>query len=152
MRPLYCSAIALTLGLLASPIQAQFVKYGRAGFWGGYKDKEISPGIWRVSASLNAASGGGAGAVAMANYRAAEIVKDHGFGYIRILKTKGFSLDVSGNGYSPNGYGPGYAELTARGAKDLADDGDCLAANPSRCTTLKIDEMMTRWRPFMRFK
>src|SRR5687768_7127174 len=88
-------AVLIALALGATPAAAQIVKYGPAGFWGGYKEKEIEPGVWNVSASLNAASGGGMVAAAMANYRAAELIKAKGFTHMRVLKHGGFELGLT---------------------------------------------------------
>ncbi len=140
------------LAVCASPVAAQFVKYGPAGFFGGYKDKEISPGTWQVSVSPNAASGGGTGATAMANYRAAEIVKQHGFTHMRVLDSKGFELGLTVGSTQRFDGGPGYARLVVRGAKDAVDVDGCLARDPAKCVTVGVDETMDRWRPYISFR
>ena len=138
------------LALAATPAAAQVVKYGPAGFWGGYKEKEVEPGVWQVSASLNAASGGGQVAAAMANYRAAELMKAKGFSHMRVLKHGGFELDLGkGAGY---GAGPGYAHLTVRGATGEADTEGCREKSADKCRTLAVDEVMAWWKPYLRFR
>jgi hypothetical protein len=114
---------------------------------GGFSDKEVSPGVWRVSFALSALQGGHPAAVARAHYRAAEIVKQHGFTHMRILNAKGFELGLTVGTTTTFDGGPGYAQLTVRGAAGADDVEGCLARDTSRCVTLAVDEVLAKWGP-----
>ena len=145
-------AVLVALALGATPAAAQFVKYGPAGLWGGYKEKEVEPGVWKVTASLNAASGGAPVATAMANYRAAELVKAKGFSHMRVLEHGGFELGLTIGTTQTLSGGPGYAHLTVRGAAGEADVDGCREKKAEKCLTLPVDEVMAQWRPYLRFR
>jgi opacity protein-like surface antigen len=110
-------------------------------------DKEISPGVWRVAFALSAAQGGHGEAVARANRRAASIVLEHGFEYMRILNVKGFALGLTiGTQTTLGGEGPGYAQLIVRGAKGPDDVEGCLARDTRKCATVKVEDVLAKWR------
>jgi hypothetical protein len=121
-------------------------KYGKAAFigTGGYKDKMLSADTWEVSASANGmARQGFAGDMAI--YRAAEIAKQKGFVFLQVVKQEG-STRMIGVG-SPNSYAGQDMELKIKGAAKLDDPMACEMKNAVHCTTLNVEEVMTRLAP-----
>ena len=146
---------ALGAVFAAAPAAAQFVGYRPANLWGGYDERELEPGVWRVSARLNALSGGGPTARAMANYRAAQVLKQRGFSHMRVLSQRGFSLGQTisdGRRITQRiGGGPGYAQLVVRGARGADDRDGCRDRRAERCVTVSVDAVMDSWRPYLDF-
>jgi hypothetical protein len=136
---------ALASLLLCVPGSAQVAGYQPKTFWGGYKEKQVRPGVWRITASYNAASGGGSAAAAAVNYRAAELMKAKGFAYLRVLKSGGFALGTQTGPIPTYGDGPGYAHITVRGATGPEDVAGCETRAKNRCETLAIEAVLKRW-------
>lgn len=109
---------------------------------GGHKEKEIAPGIWSIRASASAAQGGHDAARRTVQRRAATLLGERGFTYVRILDSGGFSLDSADGSYSPTGIGPGYATLVVRGATGPEDVAGCRARRKDRCVTRSIHALM----------
>lgn len=139
------AGLILVAILAAAPAPAQVAGYQPKTFWGGYKEKEIRPGVWRITASYNAISGGGDAAAAAVNYRAAELMKAKGFAYMRVLKSGGFSLGTQTGPMPTHGDGPGYAHITVRGADGAGDVAGCDTRAKDRCVTLEVDAVLRRW-------
>lgn len=146
-RPILAFAAA-ALAFAATPAAAQS-SYGPANFWGGYKDRQVEPGIWRIRATANPASGGQLAAEAMALHRAAELLRDKGFTHIRILVSTGWGLFDPERGYVPRNTdgATGYATVTVRGAKGADDVEGCRTSVRRNCYTIAVDEMMRRAAP-----
>ena len=142
-----CLALAAAFTLAAVPAAAQVTQYRPANIWGGYKEKQIAPGIWRIRASANAASGGLDRARAITRYRAAELLKSLGFTHMRILDSGGWELNSADGSYSPLSTGPGYARLVVRGATGPDDVAGCRSRDASRCVTRPIADVMAEGRP-----
>ena len=49
MKPL-CLALAAATIFTAAPAATQVTQYRPANIWGGYKEKQIAPGIWQIRA------------------------------------------------------------------------------------------------------
>lgn len=151
--------VILALGnavLLAGAASAQIAYYGPATFWGGYKDKEIEPGVWQITASANAISGGESFTRSAVLYRSAEIAKAHGFSHFHILDTSSFDLGLTMGTASAVYYqsrgGPGHSKLIVRGATDKNDVEGCRAKKTESCVTLSVDAVMADIGPNLRFK
>lgn len=121
-------------------------RYRPAYIFGGYSEKEIEPGIWRVTGRSNGIAERGFGRD-MAVYRAAELMKAKGFHYLQILDQRGKQKSI-GIGYGPPTDSAGeYMTLTVRGANEATSPADCRAKQPDLCSTLPIDPLMARLRP-----
>ncbi|MDN3646364.1 hypothetical protein QWY75_09150 [Pontixanthobacter aestiaquae] len=140
------------IALAAAPAAAQRVGYQPANMWGGYKDKETKPGIYRVVAKLNAWSGGARRAYAMAHYRAAEIMAGKEFTHFRILKMKSSELVMQGS--TPTGSNFGKTHLWVRGASGADDVEGCdmKGKKADRCVTLSVSETMALYRKQLDFE
>ncbi|WHU04982.1 hypothetical protein [Sphingomonas sp. NIBR02145] len=145
------SALAIALALApAAPLRMQGIGYRPANLWGGYSEKEIRPGVFRVTARYNTVSGGVVMATAAANYRSAELMKQRGFAFMRVLKYGGFELGSPTGALQSYGQGPGYAHLLVRGAAGPDDRTGCEMNRADRCETLSVDVVLEKWRPFIR--
>lgn len=151
MRARTFPPLLATLALLAAPAAAQS-SYGPANFWGGYKDHEIAPGVWRIRATANAASGGQGAAKAMAHYRAAELLKAKGFSHVRVLDIGGWGLFEPGFVARGMDDGPGYATVTVRGAVGPDDLAGCRARTARYCYTIAADALMASARRHFTFR
>jgi hypothetical protein len=86
MRPIIAALAALSLTACAGGGRSALATtYGKMHLFGGYSDEEIEPGVWKVTGAGNGPAGPGFGRN-VALYRAAEIVKAHGFSHIQVLK------------------------------------------------------------------
>ncbi|MBX9663203.1 MAG: hypothetical protein K5Q19_07695 [Novosphingobium sp.] len=141
--------IALLVSLCCgTPAVAQFATYKRGGLWGGFSDKELEPGVWRVRASANGVSGGGRLAADMAMYRAAEISKERGFKYFRVLKTNGIQMILSRE--LPINAG-GNVEVVVRPVGEFDGNSECRSKDATICKTYEADSIMSELRPYIRF-
>lgn len=146
--------VMILLSVVMAGLPAEAAAQGRykpTGAIGeGYRDREVRPGFWKVSASYSAASGGRGTAIAAANYRAAALLKRRGFRYMRVVKVGGFDLGLSvGDSWSVGG-GPGYAWLIVRGASGAQDVQGCEMRDAGQCRTLAVDDVMAEWRGALR--
>lgn len=124
--------------------------YGKMHLFGGYTDKEIEPGVWKVTGAGNGPAGPGFGRN-VAIYRAAEIVKAKGFSHIQILRQKGKAHSVGMSGGSMS-YAGENMELVVRGTNDPAAPLACRDKSPEACITLGADEVMARIGPQLTFR
>lgn len=146
-------AFALAAGLLAAgcaggrPVTA--TTYGPMGLLGGYSDKVVEPGTWRVTGNSNGIAHQGFGRN-MAVYRAAEIVKAAGFSHFQVLDQKGSSRMI---GYGrPTSFAGETLTLTVRGVNDPAEPLACRAKQPAACMTLGADEIIAQLGPQLVFR
>lgn len=119
------------------------VAYGPMSERGGFQEKEVEPGVWQV----NARSGGEAGpgyAAAMAEYRAAEMLKSRGFTWVQILKEFPRTLLSEDLGGGRRRVLSEDMELTVRGAHDPSKPTDCRQTGILRCWTFTPDMIMKR--------
>jgi len=70
--------------------------YGKMNMTGGFSEKEVEPGVWRVIGRSNGVVRRGFGRD-MAVYRAAEIMKQKGFSTFHVIDQKGKAKTVSVN-------------------------------------------------------
>lgn len=152
LRPLATSA-ALLLALAAvSPADARpgtATKYRPANLFGGYKDKQVEPGVWRIDARSNGIAEPGF-AQNMAVYRAAEVIRAAGFTHIQVIKQKG---EVTSMGFSraSMSHAGESMSLWVRGANTDALPSDCRAKDPAQCFTIPVARAMERTRPLLTF-
>lgn len=141
--------IALTLcATTAEAGSSLATKYRPANMFGGYKDRLVEPGIYRIDAHANGVAGPGF-AQNMAAYRAAEILRQGGFEYMQVIDQKGQSLHIGTGGSSTSAGGS--MTLWVRGSHNPAAPTDCRAKKPTLCFTLPTARTMDRIRPYLSF-
>jgi hypothetical protein len=118
-------------------------KYRPANLLGGYSDKLVEPGVWKVTGRSNGVAGPGFGRD-MAAYRAAEVVKAAGFSHMQVIAQKGKTQTINGSSAGE------FLTLTVRGVNDPAPPTDCREKRPDQCFTLAVDDVMARLRPALR--
>ena len=118
--------------------------YGSMTMTGGFSEKEVEPGVWRVIGRSNGVVRRGFGRD-MAVYRAAEIMRQKGFASFHIVDQKGEAKTLVVNG-SPRGSAGEYFKVWVVG-----DDGTgkpaCRAETPNRCMTLDVPQIMAMLGP-----
>ena len=124
-------------------------KYRPANLFGGYKDKEVAPGIWRVDARANGIAEDGF-AQNMAAYRAADILQKAGFAFLQVIDQKGKAMSIRYSAGNVHSAGQSMT-LWVRGAQDASPPPDCRAKSPSLCFTLPIARTLDRIRPMLTF-
>jgi hypothetical protein len=124
--------------------------YGPMHLFGGYSDKQIAPDVWQVTGAGNGPAGEGFGRN-VAAYRAAEIVKAHGFTHLQILDQhgKGHRIGVRGGSMSFAGE---RMTLTVRGTNDPSAPLACRAKLPRACMTLRSDTVLAALGPSLAFR
>ena len=141
----------LLAGLMAASLTAcagrpfTATTYRPQGLLGGYSEKEIEPGIWKVTGNSNGIAEMGFGRN-MAAYRAAELMASKGFTHVQILDQKGSARSVGYGGGSMSHAGETMV-LTVRGANSPASPTDCRAKNPSACITVEAASVMASLGP-----
>jgi len=119
--------------------------YRPQGIWGGYSEKEIEPGVWKVTANSNGIAEMGFGRN-MAVYRAAELLSGKGFTHVQILDQKGTARQVGIGGGSMSHAGETMV-LIVRGANSPAHPTDCRAKQPTACATIEAGTVMAQLAP-----
>jgi hypothetical protein len=109
-------------------------------------EKEIAPGIWRVTTRSD--SFGYAKNIAF--YRAAQLLADRGFEYVQLIDQKGQV------GWQTNRFEPGkmrglgeFMQLTVRGAHNSVRPTDCRAKQEDHCFALPTASILARLAPTM---
>ena len=138
------AAMALA-GSAASARSGLATRYGPMSLFGGYSDKMIEPGVWRVSARSNGPAGAGFGE-SMAAYRAAEILSAHGFPFIQLLDARGDATVLGRRGDLFQRRLNEHVVLIVRGAYSSAAPADCRAKDPTACITVSTADLMARMR------
>ena len=139
------SAAALLAGCAGRPGTA--TKYRPSYIFGGYSEKQVEPGLWRVTGRSNGIAEPGFGRN-MAAYRAAELIKAAGFTHMQVIEQKGRASTIRVGGGSGSNAGE-YLTLTVPGANDPAPPPDCREKQPDQCFTLAVDNVMARLRPLL---
>ena len=138
-------ALLVALTITASPGPAvPASRYQPKKLSGGYTDRIVEPGLWRVDAVANGRAEPGF-AQNMAAYRAADILREAGFEYMQIVDQKGEYWSMGG---MPAG---GKSTLWVRGAHNPGAPVDCRAKQPETCVTIPVARTMERTRPLLRF-
>ena len=150
MRRIIFALAALSLAGCAGGRAITASTYGKMHLFGGYSDKEIEPGVWKVTGAGNGPAGPGFGRN-VAVYRAAEIVKAKGFSHIQVLKQKGRSRSVGLSGGSMS-YAGETMELVVRGTNDPAAPIACRDKQPEACMILAADEIIATVGPQLTFR
>jgi hypothetical protein len=142
MRNLIVALAAASLLSACSGRPGTATKYRSSYIFGGYGDKLVEPGVWKVTGRSNGIAESGFGRN-MAAYRAAEVVKAAGFSHMQIIAQKGRVSTING------GSAGEFLTLTVRGVNDPAPPTDCREKQPDQCFTLAVDEVMARLRPLL---
>ena len=151
MRPIIAALAALSLTACAGGGRSALATtYGKMHLFGGSSDEEIEPGVWKVTGAGNGPAGPGFGRN-VALYRAAEIVKAHGFSHIQVLKQKGRQRSVGVRGGSMS-YAGENMDLIVRGTNDPAAPIDCREKRAEECLTLPADGVMATIGPQLTFR
>jgi hypothetical protein len=140
MLSLAAAALALAGCAGGRPVTA--TRYRPAGLLGGYGERVVEPGVWRVTGSSNGIAETGFGRN-MAMYRAAELVRAAGFSHVQILDQRGRESRMNSRTIGES------LDLWVRGANGPAPPADCRARNPQACFTVPVDEIMARLRPLL---
>lgn len=149
LRSLIMVAAALAAcGSAASARSGLATKYGPMSLFGGYSDKQVEPGVWRVSARSNGPAGEGF-ARSMVAYRAAEILSAQGFSYVQVLDQKGDMTVLGRRGDAFQRPLNEHVVVTVRGAYSPAPPADCRAKEPRSCITYSAAGVMTQLRPLL---
>ena len=122
---------------------------GPMGLLGGYSEKEVEPGVWRVTGAGNGIAEMGFGRN-VAVYRAAELMKARGFSHFQVINQKG-EMRMVGVG-SPSGFAGETLNLTVRGTNDPAAPLECRAKQPTACMTLSVDTILASVGPKLTFR
>jgi len=146
--PALALAAALLLGGCAGRAFTA-TTYGPQALFGGYQEKEIEPGIWRITGNSNGPAGEGFGRN-VALYRAAELIKGKGFSHFQVLDQQGKTTMI---GYgAPTSFAGETMKLTVRGVNDPAEPLVCRAKVPDHCATLSVETVMTTIGPQLAFR
>ncbi len=123
------------------------------GMGGGYSDKQVGEGTWKVTFGTNAYTPRGY-ALNAAIYRSAELARNAGFPYFQVVRSSlvigSFSI---GYGYaSPvgNHYGGEGVYLTVRGVQSPDDELKCENDKGAGCMTLSTEEVLREIEPVVR--
>lgn len=146
MRMLVITIILLAISVDADARPSTATKYRPANIFGGYKDKIVEPGVWRIEGHANGMSEDGF-AANMAVYRAADIVRQAGFEYMQIINQKGSKSYI---GSSMNSAGQDL-KLWVKGSHDANPPSECRAKDPTLCFTMPVKETMERIAPLLTF-
>jgi hypothetical protein len=139
---------ALLAGLTSAAPEAQAglaTRYRPANLLGGYKDRLVEPGLWRVDARANGFAAPGF-AQNMAAYRAADLLREAGFEYMQIIDQKGQSWSTRSGGQMG-----GTMTLWIKGAHNPDPPTDCRAKQPDLCLTVPVARTIERIRPSLVF-
>lgn len=151
MRLIAAALAALSLASCASGGgSALATTYGKQHLFGGYTDKEIEPGLWKVTGAGNGPAGPGFGRN-VAVYRAAEIAKAGGFSHFQILRQRGKAHSVGVGGGSMS-YAGENMEMIVRPTHDPGAPLACRDKDPQACMTLSVAEIMATIGPQLRFR
>ena len=145
--------ILLLLGMVLLSACAggpKVVPYGPMTERGGYQETEIEPGVWQITARSGGEAGAGY-AAAMAEYRAAEMLRSRGFTWVQILKEFPHTVLSEDLGGGRRRVLSEDMELTVRGAHDSSKPTDCRQTGAQRCWTFTADLIMKQARKRLRF-
>lgn len=123
-------------------------KYRPANLFGGYEDKEIEPGLWKVKARSNGIAEAGF-ARNMATYRAAEILSARGFTHMQIVNQKGHA-EMMRSGADMRHIGETMT-LWVRGTNEPGAPPTCRAKYEALCFTVPVARTMERTKPLLTF-
>ena len=150
MRTLLLAAGLLAMSAAVEARPGTATKYRPANMFGGYSDKVVEPGVWRVSGKANGVSEDGF-AEKMAVYRAAEVVRQAGFEYMQIINQKGKKSFVGLGGASSMHSAGQDLTLWVRGSHENNPPTECRAKEANACFTVPVAEAMERIAPFLTF-
>lgn len=150
MRLLAMGLCLLAVAGAAEARSSGATKYRPANIFGGYKDKIVEPGVWRVEGRANGRAEDGF-AQNMAVYRAADVVRQAGFEYMQIINQKGNKSFVGLGGASSMHSAGQDLILWVRGSHDNNAPSECRAKDAKACFTISTAEAMDRIAPLLTF-
>lgn len=121
------------------------------GMFGGYGDRQIGEGAWKVKFGTNGYTPRGY-ALKAAIYRSAELAQRAGYPYFQIVESN-LTRNVMVMGNTPPEYGSFIGEgvhLTIRGARTEDAELKCENANGRGCMTLSTEEALRELGPVVR--
>lgn len=131
----------------ALALSACATSYGRSGLFGGYSEKQVEPGVWRITATTNGFSGQYS-SMTMAIYRAAELARDAGFPYFQVVRSNFRVLPlVTQYTYSSSGGGE-KARLRIRFSRNANPPLLCEMEDNS-CKTYAVEEVLRELGPLI---
>ncbi|WP_076068722.1 hypothetical protein [Sphingomonas montana] len=120
-------------------------QYRKANLLGGYSDKQVEPGVWRVKARSNGPAGPGF-ARNMVAYRAADILRAQGFTHMQVIDQSGSAQSMRSGGQIGE-----VMTLWVSGAMTDAVPPMCRAKDSGLCFTVPIARTLDRIRPLLSF-
>lgn len=142
MRSAFGMAAAVSLSGCQPELAA--TRYGPLGSDGGYSERIVEPGVWRVSATTNGFVRPGF-ARWMALHRSAEIVSAAGFPYLQILDVRGIPQVC----HSIPCAGGEALRIWVRGARTPDPPSDCRAEDAQTCRTMSAEAVMAELAPLL---
>lgn len=141
-RTSFAALALLLLAACAGGRPGTATRYGPAGLFGGYGERIVEPGVWRVTGRSNGVAEQGFGRN-MAMHRAAELVKAAGFSHMQILDQRGRATMMNHRQIGES------MTLTVRGANGPASPADCRARQPQLCFTAPVEQVLASLRPLL---
>lgn len=142
MRAALAGACAMSLGACAT-------SYGQAGLLGGYSERQIEPGLWRVQGQSNGFSRPDAG-FNMALYRAAELAEGAGFSHFQVVDAN-VRVTVLTQYGQPMGSGGERARLRIRGVNSADAPIEC-EMKEALCRTFAVSEVIAQLGPVLNIR
>ena len=139
-----CLLALLIAAMPCVPASAE-TEYRRASlFHGGYRERVLGEGLWRVTVGTDGETAMGE-AVRMALYRSAELARAEGYPFIQILWHRG-GMRYQQQGRRQMRVLGHSAELKVRGARDAKDPIECEMPQ-SRCTVHSVEQVLAQIGP-----
>lgn len=124
--------------------------YGPMSARGGYREEQIEPGVWRILARSISKDDAGY-ARNMAECRAGELLKAHGFSRVQMLVQNG-RLELGKQfGRGRRRVLSNEMEVIVRGAHDRSSPPECHDVTTLSCYTQSAESMMAGARPNLEF-
>jgi len=135
-KPIFLLMVPLLIGGCSTGGLGLETKYKPSGLTGGYSEKEVEPGIYRVKAVTNGMRAPDF-TRAMALYRAAELTEELGKQHFQIIDFKGKTSTIRQGG-TYRGQGPSTIQLWIRPVDDPEERLDCRAERPANCQKFSV--------------
>jgi hypothetical protein len=145
-----CAVAAMLLILTGGCAKNGMPTYRPWGMFGGYKDKQIAPNSWRVTAGVNGTPALGS-AERIALYRAAELTRNAGFTHFQIVDGKSEQTYIGVGGMPPQMQGPGGSDMVIVAVNDASPPTSCQAESKTTCVTLEAEATMRKIAPLLHF-
>lgn len=146
----YLLLLAIVLLTSACAGRSGIVPYGPMSSRGGYQEVQLEAGVWRILARSIGKDDAGY-ARNMAEYRAGELLKAHGFSHVQMLVQNGRMELGKQFGRGRRRVHSDEMEVVVRGAHDRSPPPECHGANRHSCYTQSAESMMEGARPKLDF-